>query len=46
MEWPPPKIGKNFKLISEFRIKTYGMDPLVLTSGGNLGNSTFACTVQ
>ena len=23
-----------------------GMDPPVLTSGGNLGNSTFACTLQ
>ena len=24
----------------------YGMDPPVLTSGGNLGNSTFACPLQ
>ena len=24
----------------------YAMDPPILTSGGNLGNSTFACTLQ
>ena len=43
---PPPRIGKKFKFISEFRIKSCGMDPLDLTSGGNLWNSTFACTIQ
>ena len=37
---------KNFlKCSSEFRIRGCWMDPLKLTSGGNLGKSTFPCTV-
>ena len=32
--------------VSEFRITSCGVDPPVLTSGGNLGNSTFAYTLQ
>ena len=42
----PPRIGKIFKFISEFRIKRCGMDPPDLTSGGNFWNSSFPCTVQ
>ena len=42
----PPRIGKSFKFISEFRIKSCWMAPHDLTSGGNFWNSTFACTVK
>ena len=43
---PPPGLEKIFNCISEFRIKRCGMYPPVLASGGNLGKSTFPCTVQ
>ena len=42
----PPEIGKILNFISEFRIKSCGIYPPVLTSDGNFGKSTFPCTVQ